>query len=78
MENSTGKKLNANTRRKSLFDKISDYILKTFTSSEEHNIQVVTQSTQSTSSQSTLLRRRYQMSVSEATKTEKVPFSALR
>ena len=39
MENSTGKKLNANTRRKSLFDEISDYILKTFTSSEEHNIQ---------------------------------------
>ena len=28
VENSTGKKLNANTRRKSLFDKISDYILK--------------------------------------------------
>ena len=37
VENST-EKLNANTRRKSLFDKISDYILKTFTSSEEHKI----------------------------------------
>ena len=39
VENLTEKKFNANTRRKSLFDKISDYILKTFTSSEEHNIQ---------------------------------------
>ena len=38
VENST-EKLNANTRRKSLFDKISDYILKKFTSSEEHKIQ---------------------------------------
>ena len=39
VENLTEKRFNANTRRKSLFDKISDSILKTFTSSEEHKIQ---------------------------------------
>ena len=38
VENSTEKKLTANMRRKSLFDKISDYIWKKFTSSEEHKI----------------------------------------
>ncbi|CAH3171915.1 unnamed protein product [Porites lobata] len=39
LENLTEKRFNANTRRKCLFDKISDSILKTFTSSEEHKIQ---------------------------------------
>ena len=39
VENLTEERFNANTRRKSLFDKISDSILKTFTSSEEHKIQ---------------------------------------
>ena len=47
VENSTEKKLNANTRRKSLFDKISDCILKKFTSSEEYRIKKELRSSQS-------------------------------
>ena len=47
VENSTEKKLDANTRRKSLFDKISDYILKKFTSSEEHKIKTELRSSHS-------------------------------
>ena len=47
LENSTGKKLKANTRRKPLFDKISDYIWKKFASSEEHKIKTELRSSHS-------------------------------
>lgn len=38
MENSSEKKVIANTRGKPLYDKISDYILKKFARSDEHKV----------------------------------------